>query len=254
MTNMMLKLTIMILCYGCQINLASSNNNTLSYIMYNETSEIIIMNETIESILERNIGPRKNSLAFTITISLIYILILLFGIIDNICVCFVIIFNQNMHTVTNYYLFSLAISDLLFVSFGLPPEIYSLIVGAYPWAFGNAFCKIKTFVFEATTIVSALTILAFTFERWLHICKPFYAKKFSKNFRRTLKLILLLWFFSSVIALPYSVITSSANYVDNIDESKVCQYPSKYENIMSYLLLFSSVFLFIIPMVIISVM
>ena len=136
----------------------------------------------------------------------------------------------------------------------MPPEIYSLIVGAYPWAFGNAFCKIKTFVFEATTIVSALTILAFTFERWLHICKPIYAQRFSNSLGRALKIILSVWFIGSIIAMPYSFITILENFIENIDDSKICKSSNQYENIMSYLLFFSTIFLFILPMTIISVM
>ena len=40
------------------------------------------------------------------------------GVIGNILVCFVIVHNKSMHTATNYYLFSLAIADLIILLLG----------------------------------------------------------------------------------------------------------------------------------------
>lgn len=40
------------------------------------------------------------------------------GVIGNLIVCVVIVKNASMHTATNYYLFSLAVSDLLFLMMG----------------------------------------------------------------------------------------------------------------------------------------
>jgi hypothetical protein len=64
-------------------------------------------------ILEETLGPRKKPLSFVICMSTVYILILMCGIIGNISTCCVIITNNCMHTTTNYYLFSLAVSDVL---------------------------------------------------------------------------------------------------------------------------------------------
>jgi hypothetical protein len=78
----------------------------------------ITINATDEEILERHLGPRKKGLSFTIIMSLIYILIFICGLFGNICICCVIITNACMHNTTNYYLFSLAVSDVLLVVFG----------------------------------------------------------------------------------------------------------------------------------------
>ena len=40
------------------------------------------------------------------------------GVFGNVAVCLVIIKNKSMHTATNYYLFSLAISDLMILVLG----------------------------------------------------------------------------------------------------------------------------------------
>ena len=138
-------------------------------------TDIVWDNETLacrKELLESMLGPQRKSFTFIVCMSTVYILILVCGIIGNVSTCYVIVSNSCMHTTTNYYLFSLAVSDVLSLLSGLPTELYSIMVEAYPWAFGETFCVIRTFIFEITTIASVLTILTFTFERWLHICKP----------------------------------------------------------------------------------
>lgn len=70
-------------------------------------------NKTRMEILEENLGPQKKPIGFVISMSTVYILILICGLVGNISTCCVIICNNCMHTTTNYYLFSLAVSDVL---------------------------------------------------------------------------------------------------------------------------------------------
>jgi neuromedin U receptor 1 len=70
-------------------------------------------NLTREETLEMLMGPRRKTLTFIVIMSSVYSLILLCGIFGNITTCLVIICNSCMHTNTNYYLFSLAVSDFL---------------------------------------------------------------------------------------------------------------------------------------------
>jgi hypothetical protein len=70
-------------------------------------------NKTRKQILEMYLGPQKKPLPFVIFMSTIYSIILICGLLGNISTCLVIIFNKNMHSTTNYYLFSLAVSDVL---------------------------------------------------------------------------------------------------------------------------------------------
>ena len=53
-----------------------------------------------------------------IPITIIYAVMFVTGVIGNILVCFVIVHNKSMHTATNYYLFSLAIADLIILLLG----------------------------------------------------------------------------------------------------------------------------------------
>ncbi|XP_050346613.1 pyrokinin-1 receptor-like isoform X2 [Nymphalis io] len=130
-------------------------------------------------------------------------LIFITGLFGNLFTCVVIIRNKSMHTATNYYLFSLAISDLLLLVSGMPQEMYS-IWSKWPYIFGNIFCVLRGLAAETSTNASVLTITLFTVERYLAICHPFATHKMSKLSRAT-KHIIILWIVSFGLALPQAL-------------------------------------------------
>ena len=84
----------------------------------------------------------RDSLFIVVPITCVYALIFLFGLVGNVSTCVVIARSRHMHTATNYYLFSLALSDLLLLVSGLPPEICH-IWSRYPYLFGEVFCVLQ---------------------------------------------------------------------------------------------------------------
>ncbi len=58
--------------------------------------------------------------------TIIYVIMFITGVTGNVAVCLVIIKNRSMHTATNYYLFSLAVSDLVILLLG---ELVYFIAG-----------------------------------------------------------------------------------------------------------------------------
>lgn len=90
-----------------------------------------------------------------------------------------------MHNPTNYYLFSLAISDIIALILGwsriksllelyllyqgLPMELYQSLDFAYPYRFSEEVCKARAFLIEFTSYASIMIICCFSFERWLAI-------------------------------------------------------------------------------------
>lgn len=72
----------------------------------------------IESLLHDNMGARSRSAGELAILSIVYSIIFVTGIIGNVSTCIVITKNGYMHTATNYYLFSLAISDVLTLVLG----------------------------------------------------------------------------------------------------------------------------------------
>lgn len=97
----------------------SSHSRVVSFVLEN-TSILHNLTSMAERkhLLETELGPQKKPLTFVLFMGTIYIVIFFCGIIGNISTCFVVIFNNCMHTTTNYYLFSLAVSDVLSLLLG----------------------------------------------------------------------------------------------------------------------------------------
>ncbi|EAA44803.4 AGAP003244-PB [Anopheles gambiae str. PEST] len=138
-------------------------------------------------------------------VTVLFVGILVTGVIGNLIVCLVIVRHPSMRTATNYYLFSLAVSDLIFLLLGLPYEI-SLYWHQYPYNLGLPFCKIRALISEASTYVSVLTIVAFSMERFLAICHPLHLYTMS-GLQRPVRIIAGLWVVSLLSAVPFAVFT-----------------------------------------------
>lgn len=176
------------------------------------------------SLVVCRLGLARDPLSTVIPMTIVYTVILMTGVTGNICTCIVIYRNRYMHTATNYYLFSLAVSDLLLLVLGLPQELYQLWY-KYPYIFGESFCILRGLTSEMSTNASILTITAFTVERYLAICHPIRAHTMSK-LSRAVKCVLIIWAAAAVAALPTAVQFGIEHQVDlegrEIPESAQC--------------------------------
>ena len=94
----------------------TSNSSEITTTRDDEDS--VNFNISLEQYLLRTLGPKHLALTTVIPLTVIYIFIFVTGIFGNISVCVVIIKNPSLHTATNYYLFSLAVSDLTLLTLG----------------------------------------------------------------------------------------------------------------------------------------
>ncbi|CAG0878548.1 unnamed protein product, partial [Darwinula stevensoni] len=201
-------------------------------------------------------GPRRAPLDEAIPVTILYILIFFTGVTGNLCTCFVIARNPHMRTATNYYLFNLAVSDLLFLVIGLPEELY-LLWSRYPYIFGEMFCVVKGLVSETCTNASILIITAFTVERYIAICHPLKAATMSKLERAT-KIIIGIWIvaFCSAVpqVIPFEVRTATTDNGTVIPDFTACDVNQSYVTYSQVALQVSTLLFFIFPMVLISVL
>lgn len=150
--------------------------------------------------LEMMLGPVRDSYPTVILMTIVYVLILLTGVTGNVITCLVIAKKRYMHTATNYYLFSLAVSDLLLLVLGLPQDLV-LVWQRYPYAFGESFCILRGLTSELSTNASILTITAFTIERYVAICHPLRSHTTLK-LARVVKTIVVIWVIGALSAAP----------------------------------------------------
>ncbi|KAF5292028.1 hypothetical protein FQR65_LT11351 [Abscondita terminalis] len=217
---------------------------TLLMENFSENSQLNSSKELIEKIF----GPKRDSLCVVIPITVIYAIIFFTGLVGNISTCVVISRNKSMHTATNYYLFSLAISDLLLLVCGLPQEVY-WIWSRYPYVFGQVFCVLRGLFSETSANATVLTITAFTVERYIAICHPFLSHTMSK-LSRAVKFILIIWLVAVAFAVPQALQFEVIS-INGIPESKKCDV---VRTIIPHSFEFATFVFFIAPMSLITVL
>ncbi|XP_012523767.2 neuropeptides capa receptor [Monomorium pharaonis] len=185
---------------------SQDENGTLDFWRDWDLSEL-----TEVEYLNKVLGPKYLSPRLVIPLTVAYVVIFITGIFGNVATCTVIVRNSSMQTATNYYLFSLAISDLTLLILGLPNEL-SVFWQQYPWALGTGLCKIRAYVSEMSSYVSVLTIMAFSMERYLAICYPLHVYSIS-GLKRPVRFILAAWLIGMVSAIPFAIYTK-VNFVE----------------------------------------
>ncbi|XP_066988713.1 pyrokinin-1 receptor-like isoform X2 [Macrobrachium rosenbergii] len=198
-------------------------------------------------------NPYNHDFSMTISMTVIYILITITGVLGNVATCIVIVRNRIMHTATNYYLFSMAISDLLLLAFGMPEEMYLLWWGP-PYVFGAEFCFIRGFTAEISTNASILTIAAFTVERYIGICHPLRSHTMSQ-LGRVIRSIAVIWAVATACAVPiaiqYGIVYMPTPDGEGADPSTAtCTIKKR----LSWVFEISSVLFFVAPMLLITVL
>ncbi|XP_039183351.1 neuromedin-U receptor 1 isoform X3 [Crotalus tigris] len=212
-----------------------------------------VLNMTAEELRLRYLGPRRSG--FFVPVCTTYLLIFVVGALGNLMTCLVIIQHRFMRTPTNYYLFSLAISDLLVLLLGMPLEIYEMWSN-YPFLLGAGGCCFKTLLFEAVCFASILNVTALSVERYIAVVHPLKAKYVvTKN--HTQKVIVTLWVLSIVCSIPNTSLHGLQTlYVPGwgvVPDSDTCTLV-KSPLIYNLLIQITTVIFFFIPMAIISVL
>nr|BAO01086.1 neuropeptide GPCR A36 [Nilaparvata lugens] len=224
-----------------------------------EVEQVEFLNRNVTDYIGSNqFIPKRDPLYIVIPLTVLYSLILLTGIVGNVVTCVVISRNRHMHTATNYYLFSLAVSDLLQLVSGLPQEIY-YVWSRYPYIFGEAFCVLRGLAAETSANATVLTITAFTVERYLAICHPFLAQTMSR-LSRAIRLILIIWCVALAFAVPQALQVGIVN--EEVPDGAMCALKPYSKKDTFYLLTIfwehsfalSTILFFLVPMTIITVL
>ena len=129
----------------------------------------------------------------------LYSIVFVVGFIGNSLVIYIFTKNRKMRTVTNSFLVNLAVCDLLVVCMCMP---FSVAFEIYAnWIYGDAMCKIVTFVQGFSVISSILTLTVISAERFYAIRKPIRARAFMSR-TRIQTIIAIIWVVSGISVLP----------------------------------------------------
>uniref|UniRef100_A0A8D2JF50 Histamine H2 receptor n=1 Tax=Sciurus vulgaris TaxID=55149 RepID=A0A8D2JF50_SCIVU len=110
------------------------------------------------------------STAFKVTISLVLSVLILITVAGNVVVCLAVGLNRRLRSLTNCFIVSLAVTDLLLGLLVLPfSAIYQL---SCRWSFGRVFCDIYTSLDVMLCTASILNLFMISLDRYCAVTDP----------------------------------------------------------------------------------
>ncbi|XP_028262437.1 neuromedin-U receptor 2 [Parambassis ranga] len=210
-------------------------------------------NYTSDQLTEVNLfeilGPKRSPFFFPVTS--VYLLIFLTGLCGNVLTCAVIAKHKKMRNPTNFYLVSLAVSDLLVLLFGMPLEVYDLWQN-YPFPFGEGGCYFKTFLFETVCFASILNVTALSVERYIAVVHPLKTRYLSTN-QHAKRVITVVWVVSMICAIPNTSLHGIFYLPEKMEESAICTV-LKPLWIYNMVMQITTVCFYFVPMMVISML
>lgn len=157
----------------------------------------------------------------------------------NILVCLAISWERRLQNVTNYFLMSLAITDLMVAVLVMPLGILNLVRGFFPLA--PVYCLIWICLDVLFCTASIMHLCTISVDRYLSLRYPI---KFGRNKTRrrvTLKIVFV-WLLSIAMSLPLSLMYSQ-DY-DSVLVDGTCQIPDPLYKLIG------SIICFYIPLIV----
>ncbi|XP_012674813.2 cholecystokinin receptor [Clupea harengus] len=233
--------------FGCLMEQNDKSLNWTANVSLDVNSNITTCGDA--SLAPKAAQPRQKEME-SVRI-LLYSLIFLVSVFGNLLIIVVLMVNKRMRTVTNSFLLSLAVSDLMMAIFCMPFTLIPTLLKDF--IFGAAMCKIVSYLMGVSVSISTFSLVAIAIERYNAICNPLKSRAWQTR-SHAYKVIAATWVVSFIIMTPYPIFTTLLE-ITKPDNSTVrmCRHEwpkSGGEQTWSILLLFV---LFFIPGVVMSV-
>ncbi|XP_039092607.1 cholecystokinin receptor type A isoform X1 [Hyaena hyaena] len=182
---------------------------------------------------------------------LLYSLIFLLSVLGNSLVITVLIRNKRMRTVTNIFLLSLAVSDLMLSLFCMPFNLIPNLLKDF--IFGSAVCKTTTYFMGTSVSVSTFNLVAISLERYGAICKPLQSRVWQTK-SHALKVIATTWCLSFTIMTPYPIYSNLVPFTKNNNQTaNMCRFLLPNDVMQQSWHTFLLLILFLIPGIVMMV-
>ncbi|XP_033331589.1 prolactin-releasing peptide receptor [Megalopta genalis] len=138
--------------------------------------------------------------AAKVVFSIFYGSIFVLGVFGNVLVCYVVIRNRQMQTVTNLFITNLALSDVLLCMLAVPfTPLYTFLGG---WIFGRTLCHLVPYAQGVSVYTSTLTLTSIAIDRFMVIIHPFHPRM---KIEICLAVIFGIWVVALLVTLPYGI-------------------------------------------------
>ncbi|XP_056157661.1 cholecystokinin receptor-like [Lampris incognitus] len=133
---------------------------------------------------------------------LLYSVIFLLSVFGNLLILVVLMLNKCMRTITNCFLLSLAVSDMMMAVFCMPFTLIPNILEDF--IFGATMCKIVAYFMGISVSISTFSLVAIAIERYSAICNPLKSRAWQTR-SHAYRVIAATWVLSLLIMVPYPV-------------------------------------------------
>lgn len=128
--------------------------------------------------------------SWKIFIITLYAIVIVIGFVKNLIVFTVIVKSKQLHTVTNIFIATLALSDIMLCVFNLPFQLHYQVT-AY-WSFGPVLCHTIMPLFAVPIFVSTAAMLMIAIDRYMLIVYPFMKRMTNRTAIIIVALIIVL--------------------------------------------------------------
>ncbi|XP_061490278.1 neuropeptide Y receptor type 4-2 [Rhineura floridana] len=175
--------------------------------------------------------PCRNSTDITVFLVTSYTLETIIGVLGNMCFIGILARHKEKAIVTNVFITNLIASDFVMCIFCLPFTVVTVLLNY--WIFGEAMCRMTSFIQCTSLTVSILSLLLIALERHQLIINPMgWRPSLSQAYLG----IAIVWIFASFLSLPFVTNSTLINfffeqfYMTDSYASKaicVCSWPTE---------------------------
>ncbi|XP_046899683.1 LOW QUALITY PROTEIN: opioid receptor, delta 1b [Hypomesus transpacificus] len=190
----------------------------------------------------------KTSVIIAISITALYSLICVVGLLGNILVMYGVVRYTKMKTATNIYIFNLALADALATS-TLPFQSAKYLMNT--WPFGQLLCKVVIAIDYYNMFTSIFTLTMMSVDRYIAVCHPVRALDFRTPAKAKL-INVCIWILSSAIGVPIMIMAVTK---ETEKGNTVCMLgfpqPDWYWDTVTKMCVF--LFAFVVPVLVITI-
>lgn len=136
---------------------------SLDGAMLDENQTTDLGSDFTKSLTSRDFALKSQSPHFRSVFLVLYVAIIVMTLVGNLMVLVVIASNAKLRTVTNMFLASLAVSDLLIGVLNMPFQLRFHL--EEQWTSGEIMCKLVNYIQGVVIVVSIMTLTGIAVDR-----------------------------------------------------------------------------------------
>ncbi|XP_051991106.1 delta-type opioid receptor-like [Xyrauchen texanus] len=195
-------------------------------------------------------NPVKSPAGIIVAISItaLYSVICVVGLLGNILVMYGVVRYTKLKTATNIYIFNMALADALATS-TLPFQSAKYLMNT--WPFGEFLCKVVIAIDYYNMFTSIFTLTMMSVDRYIAVCHPVRALEFRTPIKAKI-INVCIWMLSSAVGVPIMImaVTKVTNQGTTICMLKFPD-PEWYWDTVTKICVF--IFAFVVPVLVITI-